>query len=329
MPVVAPFSDEQTRLLVNLAQQYEVWIEAARAFDELPYGLAWKRSSGKDYLYKLIDRDGNGRSLGARSPDTEAIYERHHAEKPAAKNRRDESWGRLVESGRLYRALRLPLLASEAAQILREADRRSLLGSHVMVIGTNAMAAYAVEAAGRIVGAPDETQDFDMAWTAATASGEDNQLWAMLKAVDGTYTINSERPFQARNARAYEVEILAAPSRIGGMAVKDRPRPVAMEEQEWLLRGRQVSHVVVARDGSPARILAPDPRWFALQKLWLSAQPKRSALKRPKDAKQGALLLAAVAEAMPQFPLDAAFEAEIPEPLKPHYQTWRQEYARS
>ena len=324
MPVVAPFSDEQTRLLVNLAQQYEVWIEAARAFDKLPYGLGWKRASGKEYLYELSDRAGNGRSLGVRSPDTEAIYEHHHAEKPVVKNRRDESWARLVESGRLYRALRLPLLASEAAQILREADRRSLLGSHVMVIGTNAMAAYAVEAAGRIVGAPDETQDFDMAWTAETQSGEDNQLWAMLKAVDGTYTINSERPFQARNARAYEVEIVAAPSRIDGMAVKDRPRPIPMEEQEWLLRGRQVSHVVVARDGLPGRILAPDPRWFALQKLWLSAQAKRSALKRPKDAKQGKLLLDAIAETMPQFPLDAAFEAEIPKPLQPYYQNWQQ-----
>ncbi|MFN4282107.1 MAG: GSU2403 family nucleotidyltransferase fold protein [Alphaproteobacteria bacterium] len=324
MPVVAPFSDEQTRLLVNLEQQYEVWLDAARAFAKLPYGLGWKKSSGKEYLYELFDRIGNGRSLGARSPETEAIYERHHAEKPVAKSRRDESWARLIETGRLYRALRLPLLASEAAEILREADMRGLLGSHVMVIGTNAMAAYAVEAAGRIVGAPDETQDFDMAWTSATADGEDNQIWAMLKAVDGTYTINTERPFQARNARAYEVEIVAAPSRIDGMTVKDRPRPIPMEEQEWLLRGRQVSHVVVARDGTPARILAPDPRWFALQKLWLSAQPKRTALKRPKDAKQGALLLSAVAETMPQFPLDAAFEAEIPAPLQPHYRAWQE-----
>lgn len=327
MSVIRPFSDEQLRLLVNLEPQYEVWIEAERALEKLPYGLSWKQVSGKDYLYELIDRNGNAKSRGPRSPETEAFYERSRAKKEEAKNRRDQSWSRLAETGRLYRALRLPMLANEAANILREADRRSLLGSHLMVVGANAMAAYAVEAAGLIVGIPDETQDFDMAWTAQTSTGS-NLLWTMLKAVDSTYTVNTERTFQARNAQAYEVEILAAPSTIGGMSIKDRPMPVPLDEQEWLLKGKMVSHIVVARDGSPARIVAPDPRWFALQKLWMAEQSKRSSLKRPKDAKQGTLLLSAVAENMPQYPLDAAFEAEIPEILRPYYAKWKQEKAR-
>src|SRR3546814_7776461 len=83
-----------------------------------------------------------------------------------------------------------------------------------------------------------------------------------------------------------------------------------------------LARTVVARDGSPARIVAPDPRWFALHKLWMSAQAKRNPLKRPKDAKQGTALLDAVAEAMPQFPLDAAFAAELPDELAPHYAAW-------
>ena len=35
---------------------------------------------------------------------------------------------------------------------------------------------------------------------------------------------------------------------------------VLMTEQEWLLLGRPVDHVIGCRDGSPARIIAPDPR---------------------------------------------------------------------
>lgn len=121
----------------------------------------------------------------------------------------------------------------------------------------------------------------------------------MLKAVDPTFTINNERDFQARNAKAYEVELLVAPSRANTLGAKDRPRPVPLPEQGWLLLGRLVDQVIGCRDGSPARIVTPDPRWFALHKLWMSAQAKRNPLKRPKDRTQGLALLDAVATAMP------------------------------
>jgi hypothetical protein len=98
---------------------------------------------------------------------------------------------------------------------------------------------------------------------------------------------------------------------------------VPLPEQEWLLLGRAVDRVVVCRDGSVARIVAPDPRWFALQKLWMSRQAKRSALKRPKDLKQGMALLDAVHDAMPQYPLDAAFEASLPQELAGFHDEWR------
>jgi len=68
----------------------------------------------------------------------------------------------------------------------------------------------------------------------------------------------------------------------------------------------------------------PDPRWFALHKLWLAEKPSRNPLKRSKDRQQGEALLDAVAETMPQFPLDAAFVASLPEDLLPHWQHWRE-----
>jgi hypothetical protein len=318
-----PFSDEQLRLLVNLEQQYGVWMDAERLLARLPYGLKWKTISGRDYLYEVSDRNGNGKSRGPRSTENEAIFDTYRQQKDSQGDRRDQSAARLAETCRIYRALRLPLLSSEAATILREADRRSLLESHLIVIGTNAMLAYAVEAGGRLVDAPDETQDFDMAWTARESEAEANPVWSMLKAVDKTYTVNTERTFQARNAAAYEVEILVAPSRAGGLGGRDQPRPVSLDEQEWLLEGKTVSHVVVARDGSPARIVAPDPRWFALHKLWMSGQKKRNPLKRSKDARQGTALLDAVSEVMPQFPLDAAFEAQMPPELTRYYAEWK------
>lgn len=321
MAAIRPFSDEQTRLLVNLRQRYEVWMAAEQQLAAMPYDLRRKKSAGRTYLYEIAGRGGNGKSLGPWDEAAQLRYDEYRQQKLAAQERRDHGRATLAEASRLYRALRLPLLSSDAGPILRECDRRQLLGSHLLVVGTNAMAAYAVEAAGFIDDAPDETEDFDLAW-AAQDEAADQIIWSMLKAVDPTFTLNSERDFQARNAKAYEVEILVAPSRADTLDRKDRPRPIPLPEQEWLLLGRPVDQVIGCRDGSPARIVAPDPRWFALHKLWMSAQAKRNPLKRPKDAKQGIALLDAVAEAMPQYPLDAAFEQSLPEKLTPYYAQW-------
>jgi hypothetical protein len=320
---VTPFTDEQARALVNLEQRYQVWMEAEQILAALPYDLRRKEVGGRAYLYEIFDRSGNGTSLGPWSPENAAKLADYRTRKSEAKMRRDASRTTLDETGRLCRAVRTPMLASSAGPILREADRRRLLGTRLLVVGTNAMSAYAVEAGGFIRDAPDETQDFDMAWTATEAATDRQAIWAMLKAVDPTFTVNMERTFQARSARAHEVEIVVAPSRADTMSRLDQPKPVPLPEQEWLLLGRPVDRVVICRDSSAARIVAPDPRWFALQKLWLARKPARDALKRPKDRMQGVALLDAIREAMPQYPLDSAFEDQLPGELAPLYVEWK------
>jgi hypothetical protein len=319
---VLPFTDEQARTLINLQQQYQVWMEAERALAVLPYDLRRKEVGTRSYLYEIADRSGNGRSLGPWSDEQARKLESYRAAKEEAKTRRASARKMLDETARICRALRVPMLANEAGEIVREADRRNLLGERLLVVGTNALAAYSIEAGGLIQDAPLETQDFDMAWSSEDKPSDPRVVWDMLKAVDPTYTVNMERTFQARNAKAYEVELLVAPSRAATLPRLDRPRPAPLPEQEWLLNGRPVDHVTVCRDASPARIVAPDPRWFALQKLWMSRQVKRNPLKRRKDERQGMAILNAVAIAMPQYPLDVAFEAELPPELAPIYAEW-------
>lgn len=319
---IRPFSNEQARALVNLDQHYRAWIDAERALAALPYDLRRKEVSGRSYLYKIADRSGNGRSLGPWSEENADRFETYRESKSDTKARRDGAARAVDETGRLCRALRTPMLANEAGPILREADRRGLLDGALLVVGTNAMAAYSIEAGG-FIAAPDETEDFDLAWTASSPMPERLQVWPMLKAADATYTVNSERSFQARNARAYEVELLVAPSRAGTLSRRDQPRPVPLPEQEWLLLGPPADRVVICRDGSPARLVVPDPRWFALQKLWMARQPKRNPLKRGKDEQQGMALMDAIADTMPHYPLDGDFEAMVPDELVGVYAAWR------
>jgi hypothetical protein len=321
MAVIRSFSDEQARLLVNLAMRYETWRDAERELAAMPYDLRRKTVSGHVYLYQINDRGGNGTSLGRMDENNQTKFDNYHAHKSALKDRIAQLRPALAESAALYRALRLPLLSSDAGPILRECDRRALLGETLLVVGTNAMAAYMVEANG-FIDLPDETEDFDLAWVRETEGDASDAVWAMLKAVDPTFTINTERDFQARNAKAYEVELLVAPSRAGTLPHTDKPKPVPLPEQEWLLHGRPVDQVVGCRDGSPARIVAPDPRWFALHKLWMSEQSKRDPLKRPKDRAQGLALINAVVQAMPHYRIDANFRCELPPELAPILNRW-------
>jgi hypothetical protein len=321
MTRLRPFTDEQSRVLVNLRQRYEVWRDAERAWRRLPYDLRRKRVGDYEYLYEIRDRSGNGTSLRRWDEQAERQLEVYRAEKASLKARRDNARAATEEGARLARALRVPMLASAAGPILREADCRGLLDGQLLVVGTNALLAYAHEAVA-VLGLSDETEDFDLAW-AGVERQQGSPVWEMLKAVDPTFTVNTERQFQARNAAAYEVELLIAPSRAATLGRRDNPRPIPLPEQEWLLLGRPVDQVVACRDATAARIVAPDPRWFALQKLWLSAQDKRNPFKRRKDREQGFGVLDAVAGAMPHYPLDVAFAAEIPTELRPMGNEWR------
>lgn len=319
---IKPFSSEQARALINLRARYENAIEAERELATLPYNLVRKRVGEHEYLYEAIDRANNGKSLGRMTPELEQRLEEYRAAKGGLKERAANARKLIEEIGRIARPLRLPQMSEAAGEVLRELDRRRLLDGSLLVVGTTCIPAYSLEAGGAIAEAPDETEDFDLAWAAEEPS-EDAVLWAALKAVDPTFTVNTERMFQARNAKTYEVELLVAPSRVHTMAPREQPRPIPIPEQEWLLLGRPVDQVVPCRDGTAARLVVPDPRWFALQKLWLSKQPKRTALKIRKDHAQGIAVLDAVAEAMPHYPLDEAFVASIPPELIHYWEEWR------
>lgn len=316
------FTPEQDRIRANLADRYGQWLDLRRVAANNAYRLVWKSTNGVRYLYETWGREGNGRSLGAETP---ALVERHRqfqSDRIDFKLDMEEVTKAIAETASLYATLRLPMVDTRAAEIFREADIAGMLGTQLLVVGTNAMMAYEMEAGARIFMGFDATADCDLAFggevVSFTSSGGrqlDRTLLGLLRSMDATYTVNSERPFQARNRKTFEVELLAAPSVIDKLPKGELVPVSGMIEQDWLLKGRPVNQIVCGLDRKPTRIICPDPRWMALHKTWLSQQDKRRADKRSKDAEQGKRLFAATRERMPQYPFDAAFEMEIPEML--------------
>lgn len=331
--IIDSFSDEAQRLCVNLEQRHDAWVSAIRNLEALPASMYWVTKDGRDYLtVKQVSGDA-GKSQGVRCAETEARFDAYQHQRAAAKSALAETEAALLDTIRSYRGHRLPMATPRPAAILRELDIQGLLGADLLVVGTNAFAAYEIEAGARFAaGIADETDDFDLSWcrgskvslSRANDRPLGSSLMRVLKTVDSSFAINKNRPYQALDRTGYEVELLAAPSMFRTLPENEvfEPLPV-FQEQEWLLQGRALRHVVVSRDLKTCPIHAPDPRWMALHKLWLAAKSERKASKRPKDSRQGEALLDLVRERMPiSYPLDIDFVLDLPDELRVLFDAW-------
>lgn len=325
-----PFSDEANRVAANLEQRHDAWMAAVRQSDALPSSMFFARKGEYEYLTVKRHAGDPGTTEGARSALTEARLATYRQQRDEADRAQRDTAAALEEIVRQYRALRLPVAMPRPARLLRELDRLELLGPDLMLVGSNAFAAYEIEAGCRFGKNLYETEDFDLAWcrgskiALAGMSPQRPRLLQALRAADSSFRMNRRVPYQALDSTGYAVELLVAPSMFRSFPADDEFSPLAaFPEQEWLLEGRPVRHVVADRGNRTCPIFAPDPRWMALHKLWLAAKPERNAAKRPKDRAQGELLLDAVRGRMAvAFPLDVDFVLSLPGELRELFDAW-------
>lgn len=89
------------------------------------------------------------------------------------------------------------------------------------------------------------------------------------------------------------------------------------------MRGRPVAFVVATVRRRSCPVYVPDPRWMALLKLWLSTKPQRSEAKKPKDKRQGEVLLDACRFFLrDNYPMDLDFVLDLPGELRHVFDEW-------
>jgi len=328
------FSADAQRVAANLEQAYDAWLDARRQLEALPVSMYWQSKDGADYLAVKHHSNDSGGSLGRRGPETEAQLEDFLANKTRLRERVKLTDVTIAERAALYRRLRLPSIPDQQAEIIRQLDIAQMLGTDLMVVGANAFVAYQAACGARFPTGNEETEDFDLAWCRGTRASlapmrapavepGGRSLLGVLRHIDSTYTINKRKPYQAVNAAGYEVELLAAPS-AHPLPKGESFEPMAsLVEQEWLLEGRPLSAVVATLRGRACPLYVPDPRWMGLHKLWLARKPERNPAKRPKDQRQGEVLLDAVRHFMQaSHPLDVDFLMGLPEELRELFDDW-------
>ena len=330
------FTPDAQRIAANLEQSYFAWLDARRQWADLPTSMFWVNKQDADYLHLKQDSRDNGTSIGVRNAQTEAQFDEYQQQRSNLEERLASLSRLLEERGKIYRlkALRLPFIADAPVHILRQLDIDELLGLDVIVVGTNAFAAYELLAGARFPGGNETTEDFDMAWcrdtkaslaaiAPRTRQSPKKTVFASLRVVDSSYAINRAKPYQAINKAGYEVELLAAPS-THPIPKTEAFNPMAtLVEQEWLLMGSPLSAVLTSQSGQACQLVVPDPRYMALHKIWLSKKPLRNKNKIDKDHRQGYVLLEAARHFFKtSHPLDVDFIFSLPDELRLIFDAW-------
>jgi hypothetical protein len=281
----AELSNEQRRQLIDAQQAFAAWRPAAGELGRLGT-LRSQTSKGKRYMYEV--HGSVRKSLGRETPTLLRRKAQHDARRATLRATVRSLEKRLDDMAPVNRALGLGRMPTIAARILRELDHEGLLGSHIIVAGTNALYAYET-ATGTVL--PTEhvaTADADLLWDtkqslllAATGVRREG-IMGILHRVDRSFV--ADYGFNARNDDGYIVDLLCPETDdLTTMKAGADLEATPMPGTEWLLSAPHFEQTIIGEDGRPLRIVVPEPRTFALHKLWVSERDDRHPVKRPRD----------------------------------------------
>jgi len=324
-------NNDQRREMVNSQQRFQALREAKSAWDAQRGSLTWTVVKGHEYLVRShYDKAGIRRqtSLGARSAETEKMKSDFETRRAAAEDRWKNMRVTMERQAAVNRALglgRVPLLG---ARIMRALDAVGLLGSGIRILGTNAIYAYEAASGVRIDPGLATTEDIDLLLDArggltfcAGDEVSEASLIKLLQRVDASFE-RSKEAFRAVNRDGYLVDLIRPMQNPPWKEVPDKVGPdpddlsaIQIDGLAWLQNSPPFDAVAIDERGVPVRVVAPDPRVWAIHKLWLSRRADRQALKRQRDAAQAEAVGALVAKYLTHLPYDAEQLRMLPKDL--------------
>ena len=305
-----------SRQYIDSVSVFEALEEAMEEAAEVRGGMYWHAgppsSPESRYLVRTTPA-GAETSLGPRTAESEAIYARFTQRKRESTERVAGLQTALVQQQRLNRALRVgrvdPLVVALLSRLAS-----TQLSQHFRVVGTHALYAYEAAAGVRLDAEALATRDIDLLWDtrkriifSTQLARVDSSMLGVLKKVDSTFRIRKSQKYTAVNKDGFEVDIIRR-ERAG-----DDPHPIKLSDEDedfWVIQARRAnvlldspgfSAVIVATNGTMARMNTVHPATFVAFKRWLSAQPGREALKRRRDALQADAVQALLEKYLPQL----------------------------
>ncbi|MDY0107037.1 MAG: GSU2403 family nucleotidyltransferase fold protein [Giesbergeria sp.] len=302
------------RQYIDAVATFEAWEEAQQEAAQVRGGMYWHAGPPSAPEARYLVRTtpaGAETSLGPQTPETQAIYDRFMQRKRESAERMAGLKAALNQHRRLNRALRVgrvePLVVNLLARLAA-----TQLSPHFRVVGTHALYAYEAAAGVRLESDAMATRDIDLLWDtrkriqfATQLARVDNSMLGVLKKVDNTFRIRQSQKYTAVNKDGFEVDIIRRER------TEDDPHPIKLSDEDddfWVAQARRAnvlldapgfSAVIVATNGTMARMNTVAPATFVTFKRWLAAQRDREALKRRRDGLQADAVQRLVDEYLP------------------------------
>ena len=299
-----PISDNAARQIIDAATIWAEYLKAQASARPYTGGMYWKKEGDYEYLVKTNARNRQER-MGARSAQTEQIYDAFHKHKTATQGRLDSLTAALIETQRQNKALKAGRTPETVVSVLN-AVREAGLEAHFIVVGTHALYAYETAAGVRIVPGALATQDGDLLWDARKRvqfvidlEKDAGSVLAVLRRADPSFRRKSDegQNESAINDKGFEVDFIRREAEEGD------PHPFrfsADEEDLWPVRAKRASvltqsplftHPVISANGRIATMRTVDPRTFVAFKRWIAEHAQnREPLKRRRDLLQAQIV---------------------------------------
>ena len=319
-------SPEQTRQYIDAVATFGALEEARQDARSTAGGMYWHAGPPAYPEAKYLVRTsptGAERSLGPRGAETEKTFENFTRRKTDNEDRVKGLAQQLEQHRRLNRALRVGRVEPLVVRLLnRLADTR--LMEHFRVVGTHSLYAYETAAGVRLDSEVLTTRDIDLLWdtqkrvTFSTQLAKvDTSMLGVLKKVDATFRLRRSQLYTAVNKNGFEVDIIRR------MKTDSDEHPIKLSSADedfyvvqapyanLLLYSEGFSQVVVATDGTMARMSTMHPAVFVKFKLWMSQRTDRVPFKARRDRLQAEAVLVLLDRYLPQLkvPRDAGPDA--------------------
>ncbi|QTN27745.1 hypothetical protein HZ993_21190 [Rhodoferax sp. AJA081-3] len=312
MPPILELLPNQTRQYID-AETVFLELQRARAeAAEVRGSMFWRTQGGAEYLIRESS-GGAQKSLGPRSVDTQAIYDRFKQRKSEASSRLAALTTAAHNQQRLNKALRVGRVPGIVVKTLNALEAAGLQ-DHFMTIGTHALYAYESACGVRFVPDALATQDLDLLFDTRKRMSfvshmrrMDSSFIGALQKADPSFRVMRDQKQTAINDAGFEVDVIRR------LAKDQDPHPFRMSDDEddlWavqvagaekMLSAPRFSQVVVAETGHMAVMNTMNPVTFVAIKRMVSAAANRDPKKRLKDALQADLVESLIKTHMPQF----------------------------
>ena len=304
-----------TRQMIDALAVFDALAEATAEAAQVRGGMYWHAGPASSPESRYLVRTtpaGAETSLGPRTPQTQAIYDKFMQRKQASAERLAGLKVALDQHQRMNRALRVGRVDPLVVALLNRLASTQL-SEHFRVVGTHALYAYEAAAGVRLDADTLATRDIDLLWDtrkriifSTQLARVDSSMLGVLKKVDASFRMRRSQKYTAVNKDGFEVDIIRREQTDGD------PHPIKLSEEDedfWVAQARRAnvlldspsfSTVIIATNGTMARMNTVHPATFVAFKRWLAGQPDRDPLKRRRDVLQADAVQELLEQYLPQ-----------------------------